>query len=260
MSLLKYALSKKGMPVLSSPTSSSGRASPSFSPSPLSIPSPLSPSRAPPSPSTLSIPSPLWNVPSPSPSRHMREILNQTEDKCEWGAGPTSAIIMSCKFPEPVKEADGNQYIYLESGHMLYRSEKHFGKTPKWFNTTNIGESSKNHMWFANTPEHVQVFGGTHVLMYKVIRPIKLLFIRNLTKEKHVKDGNQYYREKYTDDVKDLIVDGYAGCNECECMLTKSGLLSLTQRPVEIKDLSKYVSGGSRRRQHKRRRTTRKHK
>lgn len=178
---------------------------------------------------------------------HMREYLNQTEGECQWGAGPTSTERVPCGFPTPVKEEGGWFSVTLEPGFMLYRSEKHAPGKSKWFNTTAISETVKDHYWFATTLKHVQVFGGSHILHYEVMAPIKLLFIQNLYTQKGFKDGYDYFKSpKFVKEMREYGVDGYAGCNECEILLTTPGLLKISQMPKKVEDLTPYISGGSR--------------
>lgn len=193
-----------------------------------------------------------------SPSLHMRERLNKEEGECRWGAGPTSSKIVPCAFPTPKLEEGGWFSVTLDRNFPLYRSEKHGAGKPKWFDTTAISETGKPHYWFATTEEHVQVFGGTHILTFQVIAPIKLLFIQNLYLQKGFKDGYDYLKSpKFLREMEAYGVDGYAGCNECEVLLTSSGLSKITQMPINIRNVSAYISGGARSRKVRRKRSRR---
>ena len=130
-------------------------------------------------------------------------------------------------------------------GFVLYRAENHFLGKAKWFNTTAISETGKNHYWFATTLQHAQVFSKSHMLTFEVIAPIKLLFIQNLYLQKGFVDGYNYFKSpKFEKEMRDFGVDGYAGCNECEVLLTSSGLKKISQKPTSITIVP--ISGGAR--------------
>ncbi len=183
--------------------------------------------------------------------------LNQTPGECQWNtpSGPKP-----CNMPPPLEE-NGIVIVKLPPGTKLYHATViHKGK-PAWFNEP-LTESRRDRMWFASTPEHAKQMNWTHLLEYEAEEEITLQFIQNLTTHAGVTTGHQYMDgEKYRVNrkqakEKEVHLDGYAGCNECEYMLLRGAFRKLSAaRQIDYK--SPRFLGGLRTKTRKLRKTRR---
>lgn len=234
-------------------------------PSPLSSrPSPLSPRPSPMSPHPVSFnasPTVPQTVirPRASVAGELVTLFNQQPGECRWPI--YSRAPKPCVFPEPVTEADGHTYVYLEPGTHLYHATVIMGNKPKWFENGGLHKEPKSYTWFASTPDHAKSMNWTHLLKYTVDTRLKLLFVQNMFTAHGIRKGHEYAKGPFLTVSRTIDVDGYAGCNECEFMIVHSSIKKISADPTVMEEREmRYINGGSRAHKHTRRCFCRKRK
>lgn len=149
------------------------------------------------------------------------------------------------KLPKPIQTALEwctklkSIYVVIPTGTKMYRGTLVYSKMKKlvpWIPNKRFG-------WFTSTIEHQGNINYTQIDEYEVMEPLLCIFIPNL----HSKGlrGNEYYRniirasmtsetrceivEKASSMLQErdrnLNIDGYVGCDECEIGLTQPSIM-----------------------------------
>lgn len=179
-------------------------------------------------------------------NRQRKDKFNQSKGECSWPTYlHTDNIVSDCRFPiEDLDVLEQNargtiKIVRLPAETTIYHKTMSINKHKWWENfhpiNTHIGG-----IFFSTSKKHIERnIHGTHILEYKTLKDIELVYIQNIYKYCGAMNGDDFIKKCYPALLKQLEkeseydIKGYIGCNECELFIDNKNISSGTIIPMK---------------------------